>query len=406
MKQERISTLSSEQSMFETDSSRSHLRQGGSLGSNSSDQHRIQFLMDVQCWLDSQAAVLRNISPIDRQERVNGVLDVLVNASEAFRFGELVDVSCFPLAPTSTEAPFTTGLVPGIQGLMTAFFVLMNAPKPETLQASAAGVVSDKSGAATGQTIVSRDGIAELASRILSLRLKLPNERRSFSVRELGDRESVTTILQHCREVGIRSPDQVAYILATAWHESRMGSWMTESGWLSERSAERYAEREYGPNGKTPARARRMGNTNAGDGGRYMGRGYVQLTWKNNYARMSRILMQNKFTYTQDGVTYGDGSNGTKPIDLVANYKHVNRNKDLAARILVLGMDGGHYVGDNKGLDSYLPEDKEASQDNFEQARRIVNGSDKKKLIAQNAITIAGVLRNKNAWGKLAPAIL
>ena len=40
------------------------------------------------------------------------------------------------------------------------------------------------------------------------------------------------------------------------------------------------------------------------------GRGYVQLTWKNNYERMSnfsKILVIN----THNGVVYGDGKNGT-----------------------------------------------------------------------------------------------
>ena len=122
MKQERISASSYEQPVFDTGASAQHIRQGAPPGSNLGAQKRFQFLMDIQCWLDSQATILRNISPIDRQERVNGVLDVLVNASDLFRFGEMVDISCFPMAPTSKEAPFTTGLVPGLQGLLTISF--------------------------------------------------------------------------------------------------------------------------------------------------------------------------------------------------------------------------------------------------------------------------------------------
>jgi hypothetical protein len=200
-----------------------------------------------------------------------------------------------------------------------------------------------------------------LAIKVMAL--KLPGEKGSSSLKKYGDHASAVKILQHCVAVGTKSPDQVAYILATAWHESRLGKWMTESGWLSEKSAERYAEKKYGPNGSNPSRAKKNGNTRAGDGGQYMGRGYVQLTWKNN-------------------------------------DKHVNRNKGLAARILVLGMDGGHYVGNGKGLDSHIPEDKKATNGNFQNARKIVNGSDKKKLIAGNAVTIAAVLRKNSAWSK------
>ena len=131
-----------------------------------------------------------------------------------------------------------------------------------------------------------------------------------------------------------------------------------------------------------------------------MGRGYVQLTPKDNYARMSKLLQDSGYQYTYKGVTYGNGQNGTKPIDLVANYNHVSDNKELAARILVFGMDGGHYA-QNGGLDDYLPEDRVASHGDFQNARKIVNGVDKKKLIADNAVSITNVLRNGDAWVKL-----
>lgn len=43
-----------------------------------------------------------------------------------------------------------------------------------------------------------------------------------------------------------------------------------------------YFEQMYGPNGSN-IYAKSMGNTNVGDGAKYYGRGYVQITWKNNY---------------------------------------------------------------------------------------------------------------------------
>jgi hypothetical protein len=78
----------------------------------------------------------------------------------------------------------------------------------------------------------------------------------------------------------------------------------------------------------------------------------------------------------------------------------VNENKQLAARILVFGMDGGHFA-QNGGLDDYIPEGQQATHSNFQNARRIVNGSDKKRLIADNAVTIAAKLRDGDAWVKL-----
>lgn len=39
----------------------------------------------------------------------------------------------------------------------------------------------------------------------------------------------------------------------------------------------------YDIRGRRPTTAKQMGNTNPGDGAKYKGRGYIQLTWKNNY---------------------------------------------------------------------------------------------------------------------------
>jgi hypothetical protein len=49
-----------------------------------------------------------------------------------------------------------------------------------------------------------------------------------------------------------------------------------------------YFENKYGA-GKHP-NAEQMGHTQPGDGARYFGRGFIQLTWKNSYAAMGREL--------------------------------------------------------------------------------------------------------------------
>ena len=380
------------------------------LGGNNNNQDRLLFINDLQAWLAIQADVIDGLQGDSRNQRVNGVLWVVTRTTEAYQQGASVDVSALPMSPTSAQAPAMHWVMPGLAGALQPFtnavqiesdgFLIASAEggfgRPKKVPESPAAAESAAQQASTASGAPSKEIIA-LAAQVMALRLKMPDEDRTFLLSKYGDSASAVKILQHCVQVGIKSPDQVAYILSTVWTESRMGDWMTESAWLSEKSAERYAEQSYGPNGNNPARAKRMGNTNSGDGGRYMGRGYVQLTWKNNYKRMSKILTKNGFSYTQDGVTYGKGN---KPIDLVKNYNHVNRNKDLAARILVLGMDGGHYVNNGKGLDSYIPEGKQASQGNFESARQIVNGRDKKRLIAENAMTIAAVRRKNDAWSK------
>jgi len=396
-------------------------RSSPSPSGNNRRQDQLRFLADIQDWLRYQQVMLEGLEGTHRVQRIHGILRVVSEQSHAFRQGRDLDLSALPTAPSAPHAPALENLLPGIASAVQPFQrALVSPPQLEPQHPSPVPADMFRMGEVMNlfnsappsgefQSVTTTGGkqttqIQRLASQVMGLKLKLPGEKGVFSLQKYGDRSSLVTILKHCIEGGIKSPDQVAYILATAWHESRLGTWMTESGWLSEKSAERYAEKNYGPQGRNPSRAKRQGNTKKGDGGRYMGRGYVQLTWKNNYERMSSILVENNFTYTQDGVTYGSGKDGTKRIDLVRNYKHVNRNKELAARILVLGMDGGHYVGDNKGLDSYIPENGTATSANFQSARKIVNGSDKKKLIAGNASTITAVLRKNGAWEKIVNA--
>lgn len=381
----------------------------GGLG-NGVAQERFNLLLDISDYLDMQLNVVSNLPHEAQTERVNGVMTVIQQVSTAYQNGEDINIAQLPQAPKASEKPTMSGLMPELNSALTEFNLSLAVKQQNNMLVASlfgGGSGYDDASLDHGLLLASANdtnvdtGLLSLATRINELRLKLPGESGRFSLSQYADFASIRIILNECLTMGIRSPDQVAYVLATAWHESRMGTWMTESGWMEENRAERIGERNYGPNGRRGAEARSLGNTNPGDGGRYMGRGYVQLTWKNNYERMSNLLKESGYRYTQDGVTYGDGKNGTQEIDLVTNYRHVNQNKELAARILVFGMDGGHYVQDGRGLDNYIPEGQEATHRNFQNARRIVNGTDKRRLIADNAVTIANVLRNGDAWVKL-----
>ena len=377
----------------------------GGLG-NGAAQERYTLLLDINAYLDMQLSIVRNLPHEAQTERVNGIMAVLQQVSDDFQSGQEINISHLPQAPKASEKPKMNGLMPELNSALLEFNLSLSVQQQRnTLVAGLMGGSTDSSVPLDPRLLVAsasdtgvETGLLALATKINELKLKLPGESGRFSLTQYGDFASIRIILNECITMGIRSPDQVAYILATAWHESRMGTWMTESGWMSERRAERIGESEYGPNGHRASEARRYGNTNPGDGGRYMGRGYVQLTWKNNYERMSKLLKDTGYQYTHNGVVYGDGKNGTQEIDLVTNYRHVNENKELAARILVFGMEGGHYVQDGRGLDKYLPEGQDATHRNFQNARRIVNGTDKRRLIADNAVTIANVLKNGDAW--------
>ncbi len=154
----------------------------------------------------------------------------------------------------------------------------------------------------------------------------------------------------------------IAYCLATAYHET--ASTMQP---IAERGGYDYLENNYGIKGKNPSRARLNGNTALGDGALYCGRGYVQLTWKNNYAKASKIT----------------------GLDLV-NNPQLALKPDVAATIMVSGMRDGWFTG--KSLNYILPINGIATLAQFITARKIINGVDKALKIAQYAIVFQGAL--------------
>lgn len=136
-----------------------------------------------------------------------------------------------------------------------------------------------------------------------------------------------------------------AYILATAWHETAFTMQP-----ITERGGKSYFNK-YDPEFK-PAKARELGNTIRGDGYKFRGRGYVQITGRSNYVRA--------------GLHCG--------VDMTANPDLALR-PDYAAKIIVKGMTEGWFT--TRELADY---------DNYQDMRRIVNGTDKAKEIAAYAV--------------------
>lgn len=147
----------------------------------------------------------------------------------------------------------------------------------------------------------------------------------------------------------------IAYALATAYHETA-----TTMQPIMERGGYTYYENMYGPTGKNPTRAKKNGNTSVGDGAKFCGRGYVQLTWYFNYLAMSSVT----------------------GVDLVAN-PDLAMQPDIAAKILEFGMRTGKFTG--KKLKDYLPNNT-GTLNQFTGSRRIINGMDKAAKIAEYAI--------------------
>lgn len=174
-------------------------------------------------------------------------------------------------------------------------------------------------------------------------------------------------IIEYCLDADITLA-HTAYILATAYHETgglmqpvREGFAKTDAG--SRRAVARLLERgiikwDYAAeqsNGKS-----------------YYGRGLVQLTHLDNYAKTGHAL-------GIDLVTYPD-----KMLDI-----------DISVAAMVWGMTTGSYR--NKSLDDALPYDPPTLEE-WIKARDIINGDVTKngRLIANYAIAFYNALKGAN----------
>lgn len=155
--------------------------------------------------------------------------------------------------------------------------------------------------------------------------------------------DSINAIVSECNKQGLLMPEQVAYILATAWHESRLEP---ISEWGSDKYLSKY---------DTGKLAKELGNTPESDGdGQFLkGRGFVMITGYRNYKHYEDLL---KVPIT-------------KYPDLVLEIT-------MSAFIIVHGMIHGVFTG--KKLTEYI----NAKRVDYVNSRRTVNGVDKASLIA------------------------
>jgi hypothetical protein len=157
----------------------------------------------------------------------------------------------------------------------------------------------------------------------------------------------------------LKSLPWAAYMLATVKHECA-DTWQP----IVERGPRSYFDKY-----ETGTRlGQRLGNTEPGDGYRFRGRGYVQITGRANYARLTREL-------------------GLGPeADLVADPEQTLRPA-IAYQIMSLGMRKGFFTG--KKLSDYIS----AETTDYRNARRIINGLDQAAKIANYASTLEAILR-------------
>ncbi|MBD9478394.1 peptidoglycan-binding protein [Pseudoxanthomonas sp. PXM02] len=152
--------------------------------------------------------------------------------------------------------------------------------------------------------------------------------------------QTVRLIVRTCLEEGVTDERQIAYVLATAEHESQNFT-------SPEESSGRKQAAEIGYRGGERA--------GYGSGEEYFGRGYAHLTHWENYRDL--------------GETLGRGNELLDNPSLAAD-------PEVASRVLVVGMRDGHFTG--RRLDDYVTADRT----DYANARRIVNGTDRAADVA------------------------
>lgn len=162
--------------------------------------------------------------------------------------------------------------------------------------------------------------------------------RKHFGKLNQPQVEGFTAILNQWEKEKLTDLRHLAYMLATAWHETARTMRAIE---------------EYGK-----GRGRRYGRPDPKTGKAYYGRGLVQLTWADNYKKMGKILN-------------------------IPLYEHPTLALELniAVEIMFEGMlTRKSFKGDFTGhaLENYFNKTKNDPHG----ARKIINGSDQARRIA------------------------
>ena len=151
-----------------------------------------------------------------------------------------------------------------------------------------------------------------------------------------------------------------AYMLATVKHECA-----DTFQPITERGAKSYFDK-YEPGTKI---GKNLGNTVKGDGYLYRGRGYVQITGRANYQKMTDKL---SLTGDEDLTLHPDSA----------------LHPDIAYKIMSFGMRTGAFTG--KKLSDYI----NAAKCDYTNARRIINALDQAAKIEGYAVNFETILKN------------
>lgn len=163
--------------------------------------------------------------------------------------------------------------------------------------------------------------------------------------------DGITSVVTACEGVPLA---YAAYMLATAWHETNATMQpVREAYWLSE--PWRKANLRYYP---------------------WYGRGYVQLTWEENYRKADAECAEAGLINAGELLAIPD----------------LAMRPDIAAYIMRRGMLEGWFTGVK--LASVLPSFGVATRTQYMNARTIINGRDKADLIEDYAQIFERALRD------------
>jgi len=157
--------------------------------------------------------------------------------------------------------------------------------------------------------------------------------------------EGMGALLDACEFYGVTDPNQVAYVLATAYHEVN-------------KTMQPIAEYGNGKYRKYGKQLKYNGQPYTDTANLFYGRGFTQNTWYENYKILSGIFK----------------------VDLIGNPDLLITDTELSAKVSVYAMQKGIYTG--KKLSDYL----NVVKVDFVNARRIINILDKAELIAGYAV--------------------
>lgn len=169
--------------------------------------------------------------------------------------------------------------------------------------------------------------------------------------------DAIIAVCKRYKDLGCYNPYYIAYILATTYHET--------AGTM--RPIIEYGSRAYFDRYEQGQRRLSLGNLEKGDGYKFRGRGYVQITGRNNYKKFSQML----------------------GIDLLGN-PDLTLDPEISAYVLVVGCTKGIFTG--KKLSDYI---RRGTLEEYTNCRRVVNGTDRARRIAGIALQMQSVLTLK-----------